>query len=103
VGEGEASETAGDRCQSVTGLRKGWAGHRLNTGTVTNWTRAQKRIGHGHKHEQDWARTRHEHRHEQNWARTGHGHGWARHKRIVSERHWYPLVSTKLIIFCIEL
>ncbi len=60
-------------CQSVTGLGKGQAGHgrELGTGTGTGET--------GHGHGRDWARTR-------------HGHGRARHGRIVSERHGYPLV-----------
>jgi len=36
VGEGEVGEAAGDRCQSVTGLGKGQAGHGLGMGTGGN-------------------------------------------------------------------
>ncbi len=50
VGEGEAGEAAGDWCQSVTGLGKGRAGHKLGTCTSGNWART----GHRHEHEQDW-------------------------------------------------
>ncbi len=77
MGEGEAGEAAGDRCQSVIGLGKGRARHGLGTGT--GWT--------GHGHGRDWARAR------ACWARAGHGQ--AEHGRIVSERHRYTLVNHK--------
>ncbi len=44
MGEGEAGEAAGDRCESMTGLGKGWARHGLGMGTGGNWAHTQ----HGH-------------------------------------------------------
>jgi len=41
VGEGKAGEAEGDRCQFVTGLGKGRAGHGLGTGTGGNWARTR--------------------------------------------------------------
>jgi len=41
---------------------------------------------------------RHEYPHGRDWAWTGHGYGRARHGRIVSERHGYPLNSLGLSV-----
>jgi hypothetical protein len=68
----------------MTGLGKGQAEHGLGMGTGGNWAWT------GHGHERDWARTGD--RLSTVTGETGHRHGRARHGRIASERHGYPLL-----------